>query len=91
MHRTRFGEARPNNHEDMVEALMELDYCFEGGGSHARLQPPDPSNVDTVFQGWTADAVDDFGVEFSTAGYPERDAIVADLRAAGFVTFEDMV
>lgn len=90
MHKTTFGDPRPNTFAEIEEALMELDYLMEGGGAHARINPPDPASDGTVFQGYTAEAVDDAGVEFATAGYPDRESLVNDLKAAGFETFEDM-
>jgi hypothetical protein len=90
MHRTGFGDPRPNTLAEIEEALMELDYLTQGGGTHARINPPDPASDGTVFQGYTAEAIDDAGIEFATAGYPDRESLVHDLQANGFTSFEDM-
>ena len=71
----------------MEEALQEIDYCFEGG-DHVRIEAS--GETEGIFAGFTATAIDEFEVEFSTAGYADIEALKADLRAVGFTSIEVM-
>lgn len=71
----------------MEEALAEIDYCFEGG-DHVRIEAS--GETEGIFAGYTATAIDEFEVEFSTAGYADIEALKADLRAVGFTSIEVM-
>lgn len=87
MHYTNFGDPRPANRDEMEEALQEIDYCFEGG-DHVRIEAS--GETEGIFAGFTATAIDEFEVEFSTAGYSDIEALKADLRAVGFTSIEVM-
>lgn len=87
MHYTNFGDPRPANRDEMEEALQEIDYCFEGG-DHVRIEAS--GETEGIFAGFTATAIDEFEVEFSTAGYADIEALKADLRSVGFTSIEVM-
>ena len=84
MKRNMFGNPRPKNHAEIEEAIGETDLQVSTAG--AQISKNDEDEGDEA--GWSAEITgeDSDGESIdpiSTLGYPTKDALIADLTAAG--------
>lgn len=89
MKRNMFGDPRPTGHAEIEEAMEELGIDADSCTAKAQIEGEDDGFGNT---GWTADisGVDDEDeiIEIATLAYPEKDTLIADLKAAGIKTIE---
>lgn len=79
MRRNAFGDARPANYKEMIEALDERGAIGDEVNASVEF-----NEGEGEFSGWTAEVrFNDSGDEvFSTLGYPSKEKIIADLKIA---------
>lgn len=95
MKRNMFGEMQPENFDDLVTLADEKG--FDPRQAYVTVSDGSIDNgPDTNFHGWCAEIsaeVEDDGemdtVNFNTCAWPDKDSLLADLKAAKFLKVED--
>lgn len=86
MKRNFFGEARPANYDEICDAKNEIG----ADDFYAQIENVDDDGFGTA--GWSANVFESMHGEdtFSTLAYADKEKLIADLKAAGITSIEEL-
>jgi hypothetical protein len=95
MRRNMFGEEQPENYADLMGIIN--DRSLDVSGARVEIMDNSGDGGDERFNGWCAeisgDADDGEGdtelLEINTCAWPDKDSLLADLKACGFRRIDD--